>query len=206
MFFVLSVSLVFKHPFNLPLQAQLVSSLSADLQRFGEVAAVVAALLDGGLVGNPLDADAVVDEFEAAAAEQTADQFYALAAPAVAAECGGLFVLEFHALRHLEQTCDGMCQTVVDGWRPHEYGLRCENLGQHVILVFMSCIVDLNLNIGINFLDATCNLLSHDAGAVPHGVVDDSDFVLLVVGCPLLVFLNDEVDILTPNHAMAWAN
>ena len=48
--------------------------------------------------------------------------------------------------------------------------------------------------------------MRHGASAIPHGVVDDGNLVLLIVSCPLLIKVDNHANVLAPNHAVAWAH
>ena len=166
---------------------------------------VVAALLQDVVVGYPECADAVVDQLESGTLQGGAYQLDALAAPAIAAKGGGFLLAELKSLHHAQQTIDGVAETVVDGGRAYEDGLRAEHLGGDVVLVGKGGVEELDFGRRAGLTNAVGDGFGHEAGGLPHGVVDYRDAILLVVGGPGEVALHNLCGIVAPDDAVTGA-
>lgn len=94
-------------------------------------------------VGIPQRPIAITEHLEPGRTQVFAEQFVAFPAPAVAAECGGLLVLELQPLDLFEQRGDGGQNAPVDRGGSDQNRFRLENLGNDVVLVASGAVVSL---------------------------------------------------------------
>ena len=81
-----------------------------------------------------------------------------------------------------------------------------EHLGEDVVLVVKSGVIDFDGCCGRLLTDAVSNGLGHQAGGLPHRVIDDGHLILLIVITPLQVFLNNQAWVVAPDDAVAGTN